>query len=142
MVSLDYTVFIQIVNFLILILILNSLLYKPILQIIDRRKQQLDESAEEIKHLQLTVEQKMSAYEDALREAKLKALDEKNEIMKEGSEQAKIIIETARAGIPQILEEFNEKLVREVSEARNILNSQSQKISLEIAEKVLGRSLQ
>ena len=44
MVSLDYSLGIQVVNFLLLIFILNLLLYKPILGMIDRRKKQLAES--------------------------------------------------------------------------------------------------
>ena len=142
MVNIDYTVFMQIANFVILIFILNSLLYKPILGIIDKRKQKLAESEEEIKNLKITVDQKMAAYEQALREAKLKALDEKNSITNEGAEKAKTIIEATRQEIPKILEDFHEKLAKEVDDARLILTNSSQRISLEIAERVLGRSLQ
>ncbi len=45
----DYTLLIQIVTFLVLIYILNLLLFKPILNIIDRRKKQLEELENEIK---------------------------------------------------------------------------------------------
>ena len=142
MVNIDYTVFIQIVNFVALIFILNALLYKPILALIDERKQKLLASEEEIKRLKMTAEQQMAAYEQTLREAKLRALDEKNDITKEGAELARGIIDAAREEIPRILEDFNEKLAREVDEARRVLTSSSQQISIEIAERVLGRSLQ
>ena len=49
MVSLDYSLGIQIVNFLLLIFILNVLLYKPILGLIDKRKKQLEDSETEIR---------------------------------------------------------------------------------------------
>ena len=142
MVNIDYTVFIQIVNFVALIFILNALLYKPILALIDERKQKLSASEEEIKRLKMTAEQQMAAYEQTLREAKLGALDEKNSITKEGAELARGIIDDAREEIPRIMEDFNEKLAREVDEARRVLTSSSQQISIEIAERVLGRSLQ
>ncbi len=45
----DYTLLIQMVTFLVLIYILNLLLFKPILNIIDRRKKQLEELENEIK---------------------------------------------------------------------------------------------
>ena len=41
-----------------------------------------------------------------------------------------------------MMEQFNAKMGKEVDAARAILRSQSQKISLDIAEKVLGRSIQ
>lgn len=141
MVSLDYTILVQMVNFIILIFILNALLYKPILGIIDKRKQKMDESDSEIKRMNQTVEQKMAEYEEKVRLAKVDAMEQKNAIVKEGSDVAKGIIDAVRGEIPAMMEQFHAKMEKEVEEARAILHSQSQKISLDIAEKVLGRSI-
>jgi len=140
-VSLDYTILVQMVNFIILIFILNALLYKPILGIIDKRKQKMDESDSEIKRMNQTVEQKMAEYEEKVRLAKVDAMEQKNAIVKEGSDVAKGIIDAVRGEIPAMMEQFHAKMGKEVEEARAILHSQSQKISLDIAEKVLGRSI-
>lgn len=142
MVSLDYTILVQMVNFIILIFILNALLYKPILGIIGKRKQKMDESDSEIKRMNQTVEQKMAEYEEKVRLAKVDAMEQKNAIVKEGSDVAKGIIDAVRGEIPAMMEQFHAKMEKEVEEARAILHSQSQKISLDIAEKVLGRSIQ
>ncbi|MBN1614397.1 MAG: ATP synthase F0 subunit B [Deltaproteobacteria bacterium] len=142
MVSLDYTTFFQMINFIALIFILNALLYKPILGIIEKRQNQLQASDAEIKNLRETVDEKMAAYEEKLRLAKTQALEQKNEILKEGAETAKGFIDAAREEIPRIMAEFNEKLGKELDDARHILTRQSQQISIEIAEKVLGRSVQ
>ncbi len=141
MVSLDYTILVQMVNFIILIFILNALLYKPILGIIGKRKQQMDESDSEIKRMNQTVEQKMAEYEEKVRLAKVDAMEQKNAIVKQGSDVAKGIIDAVRGEIPAMMEKFHAKMEKEVEEARAILHSQSQKISLDIAEKVLGRSI-
>ncbi len=141
MVSIDYTVILQIINFLLLIFILNLLLYKPILGIIEKRQKQFDDSQEEIKRLNEDAEKKMLEYEEKSRQAKLAAMELKTQAMTEGSEKAKGIIDAVRGEIPKIIESFNEKLTKEVEEARKILTGQSQKISKEIAEKVLGRSV-
>jgi F0F1-type ATP synthase, subunit b len=130
------------VNFIILIFILNALLYKPILGIIGKRKQKMDESDSEIKRMNQTVEQKMAEYEEKVRLAKVDAMEQKNAIVKEGSDVAKGIIDAVRGEIPAMMEQFHAKMEKEVEEARAILYSQSQKISLDIAEKVLGRSIQ
>jgi len=133
--------FIQMVNFLILILILNQLLYKPILGIIDKRKKQVQDTEDEIKRLNQSVEERIAAYEEKLRQAKMDALEKKAEIIKEGAEQAKSLIEAAKGEIPGMMEKFHGEMNREVAEARSILTGQSRNISLEIAEKLLGRSL-
>ena len=141
MVSIDYTVILQIINFLLLIFILNLLLYKPIMGILEKRQKQFDDSQEEISRLNQDVEKKMLEYEEKSRQAKLAAMELKNQALAEGAEKAKAVINAVRGEIPKIIESFNEKLGKEVEEARKILTGQSQKISREIAEKVLGRSV-
>ncbi len=142
MVSLDSTILIQMINFLILIFILNLLLYKPILGIMDKRKKRFQDTEDEIKSINLTIEERMAAYEEKVRLAKMDALNQKNDILKEGSDQAKTIIDAARGEIPGMMEEFHGKMNREVTDARRILTDQSRKISVDIAEKLLGRSIQ
>jgi F-type H+-transporting ATPase subunit b len=141
-ISLDYTILVQMVNFIALMFILNILLYKPILKIIEKRKRQMDESESEIKRMNQTVEQKMAEYEEKVRLAKAEALEQKNAIVKEGSDAAKGIIDAVRGEIPGMMEQFHARINQEVEQARAILHSQSRKISLDIAEKVLGRSIQ
>jgi len=141
-ISLDSTMLIQMVNFLVLIVILNVLLYKPILSIIEKRKKRLEASEEEIRGLNKTVEEKAAEYEEKLRLAKQDALSVKTEILKEAADQGKAIIEEKRSAIPAMMADFQQKVTQEVNAARQILKDQSQKISMQIAEKVLGRSLQ
>jgi F-type H+-transporting ATPase subunit b len=129
-------------NFILLMLILNVLLYKPILGIIDKRKKQLQDTEEEIKRLNQSVEERMAAYEEKLRQAKIDAVEKKQEIIKEGSERAKSIIDAAKGEIPGMMEKFHGEMNKEVDEARRTLTNQSKRISVEIAEKLLGRSLQ
>ena len=141
MVSIDYSLGIQIINFVLLIFILNLLLYKPLLGMIDKRKKQFEESEAEIKRLRETVDQKMAAYEEKLRQAKVGAVEQKNEIIRQGAEEAKAMIDAVRAEIPGLMEQFQARMEGEIGEAKRILTDQSQKLSVEIAEKVLGRSL-
>jgi F-type H+-transporting ATPase subunit b len=128
-------------NFLALMFILNLLLYKPILGIIDRRKKQIQDAEEEIKRLNREVEERMAAYEEKLRLAKMEALEKKLEIIREGTEQGKSFIEAAKGEIPGMMEKFHEEIGKEISDARRILTDQSRGISIEITEKLLGRSL-
>jgi F-type H+-transporting ATPase subunit b len=140
-VSLDYSLGIQIINFLVLIFIMNVLLYKPILGVIDRRRKQFEDSEAEVRRLQERVEQKMADYEEKLRQAKAAAVEQKNEIIRQGAEEAKGIIDAVRAEVPGMMEGFHARMDSEIGAARKILAEQSQALSVEIAEKVLGRSL-
>jgi F-type H+-transporting ATPase subunit b len=141
-INLDSTIFIQVVNFLVLMATLNVLLYKPILSIIEKRKKILLDADEEIKRLNATVEQKALEYEEKLRQAKQNAVGVKSDILKSAADQAKAIVDEKRSKIPAMMAEFQDRVSKEVESARQILKNQSQRISAEIAEKVLGRSLQ
>jgi len=125
-----------------LIFILNVLLYKPILGIIEKRKENIEGSEQEIKELNLTIEQKEARYEEKLRLAKSDALDKKKAIVQEGADAAKGILDAARGEVPRIVEQFEGKITKEVAEARRVLHEQSENIAIEIAEKVMGRSIQ
>jgi len=138
----DYTLLIQMVIFLSLIFVLNILLYKPILAIIDRRKKQLEESENEIKLFNESVEKRVAEYEEKLKQAKIKGSELKKEIIQEGVNQAKNIVDVVRNEIPVIAREFQQQMDKEVEKAKLILDSHSKKLSLEIAQKVLGRPLQ
>lgn len=138
----DYTLFVQMATFIALIFILNYLLYKPILSILDRRKKQLEELENEIKLFKDSVDKKAAEYNEKLNKAKASASDLKKEIIGEGAKQAKSIVDAVRGEIPSMTQEAQRKMEAEMQAARDILNSQSRKLSLEIAEKVLGRRVQ
>jgi len=138
----DYTLFIQIIAFLALIFILNVLLYKPILSIIDRRKKHIEELENEVILFNQSVDKKAAEYEEKLKLAKANAAELKKGIIKEGADQAKVIVDSVRNEIPVMMQEFQQKLDKEIQAARETLDSQSRRLSLEIAEKVMGRSVQ
>ncbi len=142
MIDIDSTLWLQLVNFLVLIFILNALLFKPILGIMEKRRQQFEGARDEVRGLHESVETKMAEYEEAVRKAKQQAMEQKAELVKEGAEEARKIVDAVRGVIPKMMEEFQGKMNREIDEARGVLKNQSRRLSLEIAEKVLGRSLQ
>ena len=126
----DYTLLIQMVIFLSLIFVLNILLYKPILAIIERRKKQLEESENEIKLFNESVEKRVAEYEEKLKQAKIKGSELKKEIIQEGVNQAKNIVDVVRNEIPVITREFQQRMDKEVEKARLILDSHSKELSL------------
>jgi len=138
----DYTLLVQMATFIALIFILNFLLYKPLLSIIERRKKQLDELGNEIKLFNESVNKKAAEYEEKLSRAKTSASDLKKQIIGEGAAEAKRIVDAVRSEIPLMTQEFQKKMDAEMQAARQILEGQSRRLSLEIAEKVLGRRVQ
>jgi len=73
MVDVNSTVWIQMANFLVLILVLNFLLFRPVLKIIAERNKKIEESQEEVSSLDETIERKMTQYEEKIRQARAEA---------------------------------------------------------------------
>jgi len=140
-ISIDASVGIQIVNFLVLIVILNLLLYKPILGIVAKRKKQLAESEGEVARLRERVDERMAAYEVKLLEAKTEALERKNEIIGQGATEAAAAIAAVRDEIPGMIDQFQARMEEQITDAKGILADHSRRLSRDIAEKVLGRSI-
>ena len=141
MIELNITIFYQAVLFFALIVILNHFLYKPILSILEKRQKNFEDSENTVKNLGQTIDNKMAEYENKIQQAKMKAVEEKGSILKEGTDEAKEIIEAVRSEIPGMMDDFRKKLDAEVGNARALLDSKSKGLSVEIAEKVLGRSI-
>ncbi len=142
MVEINITLVYQMINFFAMIIILNFILYKPILAIIEKRQKTFEDSDNEIKRLNETIAQKMAEYEEKVRQAKLNAVAEKGDIVKEGTDKAKEVIDAVRAEVPGMMDGFRSKLNVELDTARSFLTGKSKELSVEIAEKVLGRSVQ
>ena len=141
MVELNYTVWIQMVNFILLILMLNFLLYKPVLKIIEKRNKKLEMSDEEVKSLNETIERNMAEYEGKVCQAKAEAVVQRDGIEEEGTEQGKAIIGKVRDEISEKLGDFKTRLQNETDKARGVLQDQTRTIATEISEKVLGRGI-
>ena len=129
-------------NFLVLILILNFLLFKPVLQIIGKRNKKIEESREEVTSLDETIERKMAQYEEKIRQARMEAAVQRDVVKEEGAEQGKEIIGQVRDEISQKLGTFKAQLQKETDAARDSLREQTRTIASEISEKVLGRGVQ
>lgn len=142
MVELNSSLWIQMVNFLVMIFVLNVLLYKPVLGVLERRKKHLQDLDEEVTSLDRTVKEKEAAYEEKLRQARQQAMTEREGVRKEASEEAKVVMDQARGEISTIMDALKTRMDAEMKEAKAVLKSQAEKISLEISEKVLGRTIQ
>jgi F-type H+-transporting ATPase subunit b len=140
-ISLDKTLILQMINFLILLLILNHFFFKPILDMLQQRRGRIQESEKRVSELEAEAAQQWEAYQRQLQEAKIEANAEKERIREEGIEAERKLLEDVRAETQQIVEEARRGIEEEAAKARQFLQSQAEGIALEMAEKILGRGL-
>ncbi len=141
MISLDLAFVIQFVNFLVLLLILNIFLYKPIRKVMADRKAQIDGAKERAAAVDKDVQEKMALYEARLREIKSKANAEREALRSSALQEEAAVIEKARKEAADSLSSIKNRVAKETADAKEFLAAQARTLSLEICEKVLGRSL-
>ena len=92
MVSVDGSIVLQIVNFLVLIWILNMVLYKPIRKILLERKEKMVGMQSDIDGSAEQVQSKEDAYAEGVRQARAAGQKEKEALMQAAAEEEKAII--------------------------------------------------
>ncbi len=131
----------QVVNFLILLFILNKLLYKPILKVLSERRQKIEESLRNAQD----IEKKLLQTEEDRQNLLAKASEEGQNIVDDAKKQADLLIEDAKVkaeiSAQKILEEAQSKIQIERDNMRWELQKEFSKIVMLIVQKVAGKIL-
>lgn len=141
MINLDIAFVFQVVNFLVLMLVLNLFLYKPIRKMLADRAAEVAGAKLRAAEVDKDVQEKMALYEARLREVKAQAGEERAALKKEAMAEEAAVLEKARKEATDTLATIKNKVAKEAADAREVLHGQARTLSLEICEKVLGRSL-
>jgi F-type H+-transporting ATPase subunit b len=137
----DYTVFIQIANFLLLLVLLNAILYRPIRKILKNRREEMDGFQNKIQDL----EGKLSSYtkriQEGTAEARKEGLKERETLKKNGQEEEKQMLREASSKASVKIGDARKEMDEKLKGVRLSLEREMALFSKELAEKVLGRSL-
>jgi F-type H+-transporting ATPase subunit b len=136
----DGSTFIQLINFLVLLWILNLVFFKPIRSVLIQRKEKISGLEEGIKGLAKEVVEKDNAFEDGLKEARIKGLKAKESFIEEASGEEKEIIDKINKEAQAKLAEIKEQVGEETEKARVVLEKGIEDYARDIGEKILGRA--
>jgi F-type H+-transporting ATPase subunit b len=139
--KIDKTLIIQVVIFIATIFILNSVLFKPLLQLVERREALTTGRLKEAKELEARVTQIMKEYKEKLDEVRAKAMQERNEIRREALTAGEKIIAKAHNEAQALLQEAKAKLESEAREIREKIKPEIEILARETASQILGRDL-
>ena len=137
----DWTVLIQMANFLFLIWVLNSILYKPIRNVLLQRKEKVTGLEESIEASQKDVHDKEDAYALGIREARFKGLQEKDHLLDLASEEEKKIIDRINEKAQADLAKVREDIAEDAEAVRQSLLKEVDVFAEAIGQKILGRAV-
>ena len=141
MISINATLFIQVINFLVLIWILNLLMFRPLFKIIDERQRVITDTKAKVLKIQEDTEQKTEALEKHLHDARVAAQARKEEMTSEAAVKANAVVEKAQGEAAAHLESINTQVKSEADNARASLGQYTDSIVEMVFLKVMGRKV-
>ena len=138
----DWTVFIQIINFLLILWILNRILYRPIRNILRQRKEKMDGLELSIQTYNDDAEEKDNAFAAGIKEARARGLNEKEALLQDAAEEEKKIIAKVNEKAQAELADIRHKIAREAQTAKAALQTKVAEFADDICQKILGRTIQ
>ncbi len=141
MIEINLTIVIQVLQFLILMFILNRLLFKPISQVMAERKAKINAWEEKTQNLQDSARVKLEKYENQLREERARAQAGQEQLTKELKKKEEENLLTVSEEAAGLVASAQQALGEETERLRLELRHQAVELSQILAEKVLGRKV-
>lgn len=130
------------INFLILVGVLGKFLYKPFLNLMDTRKQSIQDALENAELTNRRADEKMQNYNKRI----AKVEEEGREIVREAKvkadAQARTIIEDANQKAADIMAKAEQSIEREKEKAMEEMRQEIAALAVLVAEKIVEREIQ
>ena len=142
MLDINSSLFIQVINFLILLFLLNILLYRPIRSILSRRNEEMNSLRDRVDGFREKSAEQQQKIEQGMVLARKEGFQEKENFKGQGVEEEKSILKEASSSAEQKMGKAKAELEKKMAEVRKTLEEHVAVFSKELAEKILGRSTQ
>jgi F-type H+-transporting ATPase subunit b len=141
MIDINVSLLIQLVNFIVLLVALNFILFKPIRQIMQEREQGIGSALEDAKTAQHRMQNLLEHYNASLAESKQKATSVYNSIYQQGLDSQRDTISSERTRAGEMLDKARTEIATAANSARTDLKKEAERLSQEITSKLLGRAV-
>jgi F-type H+-transporting ATPase subunit b len=139
MLEFNYTILIQFANFLILLILLQFFLFRPVLNVLKKRKNAIDALGLRVEQLRGDATTLGRTYDESAKEKKRPILDQRESALKEAHAGSMKIIEEARHHLSAELEKIKEAVRNEADEALRSLTQKTSLLAAEVVAKVMKR---
>ncbi len=137
----DLTFWIQWANFILLIILLNFLLYRPILKRMEGREKAISGNLEEAAADRAEAERQMADYEEAIASARRQGVEELLGLERQVSEGVRRSLDEKRGEAERMTEEARARVESESRDAEKALEGQVRDLAAAIGRRVAGREI-
>ena len=140
-VDLDGSLFIQLGIFAIAFFMLRSLVFKPVMGLFDAREAAMEGSRKQAEEMQRDAVEKREKFEGELRSVRQKATEDRDKQRTQAQGLARELTDKSRRENTAILSSAKAQLETEAKDARQKALAEAPALARQIAEKLLGRSM-
>jgi F-type H+-transporting ATPase subunit b len=141
LITINETLFVQLLSFLIFLFIINRIMFRPLQNVMSERANYMDkikvDTVDTIQELE-DLTKKLKVQES---EVRIQAFEFKRELEESGSVKSSEIFASTRKEIEAIKEKAEMEVNVQLSEARKHIQKESEALAMNIMEKLLDRRL-
>jgi F-type H+-transporting ATPase subunit b len=141
LINIDKSLIVQAVNFIILLLVLHRLLYKPLMATMEARSVAIKTALDEAQAARAEAARQGEENAARLKAAYAEAAAIQEQARKEAAEEQRRLVEAARAEAQRMMESAKAQLEADVRRAREDLRREVSEIAISVAEKLIRKSL-
>ena len=141
LISFDKSLIVQGINFLVLLIVLNFLLYKPLVGKMNERTTAIQKALEEAQAARAAAARQQEENAAQLRSAYQEAAGIREQALKEASEEQRKLVEGAQAEARRLVESARAQTEAEIRRAREELRREVAGLAVAVAEKLVKKSL-
>jgi F-type H+-transporting ATPase subunit b len=139
--EINYTVIIQVINFILLLFLLNIIFYRPIRGVLSKRQEEIDSTKMLTEERTKKIEKYTSEIEEKISLARKQGVKERMSIRDSGLSHEKDLIQDASLQVEREIDTARNEIREKIVRARSYLQGEIESLSKELAEKILGRTL-
>jgi F-type H+-transporting ATPase subunit b len=141
MISLDYSVILQILFFLLFWFLMDRIIFRPFLRLLDERERRTEGAKAETAALIEDAERLRAEYESGMAKAQEEAAAVKEAILVDARRSREQLLTQAREEAGKMMERSRGEIRIELQKAREVVLREAEAIARQMTEKILGRRL-
>jgi F-type H+-transporting ATPase subunit b len=141
MISLDYSVFYQVILFVVLWVILGKILFRPYLNLLEERERRTIGTQHASTDLEHEGARLRAQYEEKIAQAQAAGHAAKEAILQEARQQRERVLMQAREEAMGVLESVRQEVESQLQKERQLAAAEVRTIGQDMASKILGRQV-
>jgi F-type H+-transporting ATPase subunit b len=140
-INLNFTLVLQVLNFLLLVFVLYKLLYKPVMKFLDERAHRIRTLIDETERAKEEAEKNAAKAQEKVQKARQDAYEILEKAKLEAQLEREKILEDTRLETQRMIRRAKEEIEHDVERAKGELRREVSGLSLMIAERLIEKSL-